>query len=108
MTPCQIRGCHSLETKCADCGRVVSTAEFPRDEWISCKNPPEEDYLECLSVYEDAYQNEISSIGEYSIVPAIFNREKIGKSTRESWISIEEGLSIYPSHWRKLPKPPEE
>ena len=35
MNKCQIKGCRSLEWKCADCGRTVSTAEILGDDaWM--------------------------------------------------------------------------
>lgn len=39
MTKCTESGCRSLEWKCADCGRVASSATFPpAEEWVSVKD----------------------------------------------------------------------
>lgn len=40
---CTVRGCRTLETRCKDCGRLVSTADF-KDAWISVKDKLPEMY----------------------------------------------------------------
>lgn len=97
MTDCQIRGCRHIETKCADCGRLVMDRVLPtNDEWIDVNDhlPNDKDHMVLAADCND----------KYSVMALVKYVEGFW------WIEsqIEDVRDLKPTHWMRLPKPPEE
>ena len=54
---CKIRGCRKLQTNCVECGRVVSTADFPLEPGIVL--PP--DRIEFFSYFIEEYNQHLKN-----------------------------------------------
>ncbi len=111
MNKCLTHGCRNLQTTCIDCGRVVSTATFIKEnEWISVKDRLPKDKQECF-VYGKLEHQEV-----FDIHKAIFHfnievDDEINKNRYyESQFWEYEWAYDFEivTHWMPLPLPPKE
>jgi hypothetical protein len=114
MTKCTESGCRNLEWKCADCGRIASTATIAKNpgygEWISIKDQlPQEGELVLILVDRRSPNIEkCLKLNGWPMWP-----QKIAHYGRISpnmdLMFIDQGhYSFSPTHWMPLPEPPHE
>lgn len=95
MTNCLIHGCRNLETRCKNCGRLISTAEdiTPRGHlWRNLEEIPPED-LDEIHLITDGKSIFIRGTFEKPFLFHAFGPNKLISELK--W-----------THWMPLPKPP--
>lgn len=96
MSECTIRGCRNLEWKCADCGRVASTATIANvpgyGKWISIENQLPE------------LENWVLGVDKFHEI-RVCQREKRWRSEEGEWYYSHQHI-FFPTHWMPLPDLP--
>lgn len=101
MSKCTERGCRNLEWKCADCGRVASTATFPpMQEWISVKDRVPEIDKDVLVFDSNTKQCSV----RYRLNE--FYPDCDEENNKYAW--NDQGIINSVTHWMPLPEPPKE
>jgi len=96
MSECTERGCRHLETKCADCGRLVIDRVLPSHEWVSVKERMPE------------YNVNVLYTNGFDILLGWFEKPSYLIHSEGYWMTEDNGQYEDITHWMPLPEPPKD
>lgn len=111
MNECTKFGCRNLEWKCADCGRIASTATIAKSpgigEWIKCEDRLPYSGQWCIAFGKRKFEvdwdrtdrEEPNSVWNAYYDHSIFYSLVLSEQLN--------GAELEASHWMPLPNPPE-
>ncbi len=98
---CHVNGCVNLESKCKDCGRIVSSATIAKPmKWKSTKDEPPHLGEWCLIYVDDVHYEKKFHVSKYKGK----NLFEISDKSKPDYGT----LSCFTNYWMPLPLPPEE